>query len=283
MIECVYSQVEPITNIRAISEIIRIQYYIGKLLSLTFLSILKIPDLINIFQLFGYFVTPKRIPDIVREDITNEWMPFSARTVDCFGKIAMQQFSGITMYPISYYENVENFQPHKSSEIDDIQILAGIFGGNRRAHAMCIYYQASNKFVLIYDSMDPMIYKNSLDPIQKIILDKLYPFKKDIIFIKPKSYQDKSPSCAIFAIMYATMLFLKLDPANTEIKLNCVHGDETLFMRLHILKMFAERKLSLMDDGMKKDCSLVTVPLAMKKFKPHTGIHCLMRTQKARC
>lgn len=127
-----------------------------------------------------------------------------------------------------------------------------MFGFSKRAHAMCIYYQASSQNVLIYDSMDPMIYKNSLDPTQKKILNILYPFKKEIHFIEPKTYQDQSPSCAIFAIMYATMLLLNKDPAKIEIKLNHIHGDDTLHMRLHILKMFAERKLTLMDE-MKKN------------------------------
>lgn len=160
----------------------------------------------------------------------------------------MKQFPGITMYPIDYSKTVEKFQPHKSSQIDDVQILVGIFGPSECAHAICIYYQASSQNVLIYDSLDPMIYnKNLLHSTQKITIDILYPFKKDIIFVEPKTYQTESPSCAIFA-----MLLLKEDPGITKIKLNHVHGDDTLYMRLHILKMFAARKLTLMD-GMKNN------------------------------
>lgn len=66
-----------------------------------------------------------------------------------------------------------------------------------------------------------------------------------IVYNQPKTLQTDNTSCGIFAIMYATTLMLGEDPVDSAYKLNNVYGDETLYKRLHILKMFAHRKLTL--------------------------------------
>lgn len=59
--------------------------------------------------------------------------------------------------------------------------------------------------------------------------------------------QGKNDICALFAITYATMLLLGKDPAEDSFKLNKVHGEEGLYMRLHTLDMLANRRVMLMN------------------------------------
>lgn len=147
------------------------------------------------------------------------------------------------MYRLSDYKMVKNYKPHQSSEIDDVQILySSSMGPNHEPHAVCIFYQASSKNVLVYDCA---MYR-TLDPNQLAIVNRLYPFKNEIKFAIPKTIQGKNKAGGPFVIMYATMLLLKIDPDNTAIRLNNVHGDEALYMRLHILNMFANRRLTSM-------------------------------------
>lgn len=128
-------------------------------------------------------------------------------------------------------------------KVDDVQILYGkVTGENAIGHVICIRYKASSRTLHIYDSL----MKKTLDPTQLKIIQRLYPdIKGRIIYEKPKTLQTDNSSCGVFAIMYATTLMLKKDPADIAFKLNNVHGDPSLYMRMHILKMFAHRKLSL--------------------------------------
>lgn len=142
------------------------------------------------------------------------------------------------MYPVG----IEKFEEHNSSKTKDVQVLYNV-KSEELSHAICIFYQPSNQKVLVYDSL----MKNKLEPRQKEIISQLYPFKTDIVFMKPKTIQGYTHQTdAVFAMIYATMLLLGNDPCNHDFKLNTVSGDETLYMRLHILNMFANRKLSLM-------------------------------------
>lgn len=142
------------------------------------------------------------------------------------------------------------YQTHSPSTIDDVQLIFGTYFHNTQYwakihvtyHAVCILYKANTQTVHVYDSS--MDYR--LDVRQRDIISKLYPNNLGIIFERPIALQNHHPTCAIFAIIYATMLLLGADPKNTSIKLNKVHGDETLYMRMHILNMLATRKLSLM-------------------------------------
>lgn len=185
-----------------------------------------------------------RIPSHVLEEITTEYMQFSLNTIDLFANIAMEQFPGIRFYHVIDYYSTRDFKPHRSSKINDVQIFIGNTDINDGAHAICVYYEASSKNVLIYDSS---MWKR-LDSKQLEIIDTLYPFKNDIVFMEPKSLQFDAPTCAVFSTIYANMLLLGSDPSKVGFKLNEVYGDSTLYMRFHILKILSNRKLTLMEN-----------------------------------
>lgn len=155
----------------------------------------------------------------------------------------MEQFPSIRIYNLfSYSCSAMHFESHRSSEINDVQIFSGETGPSDEPHAICVYYQASSRNVLVYDSsMFERLTSKELE-----IIDKLYPFKKEIIFMKSKTLQSVTPTCAVFSTIYANMLLLGSDPSEHSFKLNEVYGDDTLYMRLHILNMLANRKLTLM-------------------------------------
>lgn len=162
------------------------------------------------------------------------------------------------MYPIDAYHFIEKFTEHNSSK-NDIQILYdGKPGSKELGHALCLFYQASSQQVLIYDSM----VTEKLDLTHKKIIRKLYPFNKGIVFQQPKFVQGKTITCKIFAIIYATMLLLGKDPDKNDFKLNIVTGEETLYMRLNILNMFVNRKLSLAEN--KQTSSLMKIARCLK-------------------
>lgn len=154
-----------------------------------------------------------------------------------------------TMYRIGTID-LNVYQVHNSIETDDVQIIFGTYDDDETSstnvhpqlHAICICYRASTQMVHVYDSS--MV--NWVDNREKNIIQRLYPYNKGIYIETPLSIQDDHPTCAIFAITYATMLILGKDPAVHRIKLNNVHGDITLYMRIHILNMFAKRKLFLL-------------------------------------
>lgn len=165
--------------------------------------------------------------------------------MDYFIEIATKQLRNIKMFPVGTYHFIDRFEQHNSSKTNAIQILyEGEIGAKDLGHAICIYYQASSQNVLVYDSL----VTHKLDSTHKKIIRKLYPFSKGIVFVQPKFLQDNSKTCAVFAIMYATMLLLGDDPCKNDFKLNTISGDETLYMRLHILKMFVRQKLVLSED-----------------------------------
>lgn len=188
------------------------------------------------------FLIRNRIDDLVRERITTEFASFNGLAIDFFTKIAMEQFRKIKMYSINDFHSVDSFKPHSSSKKNDVQISFGYMRPRSNPHAICLFYHADSKEVRVYDSS--MFEK--LDSKQLEIIAKLYPFNKGIVYKTPKTRQHLTNTCAVFAIIYATMLILGDDPEKTEFKLNRVHGDDTLYMRLHILNMFANRKLILM-------------------------------------
>lgn len=164
--------------------------------------------------------------------------------VDFFIKIAMEQRNDIKMYNLDAYDSVENFTPHNSSTTNDVQIV--YIGGLDRSvpgHVICMVYNANKQKVQLYDSAMTI----KLTPYLLNIIYKLYPYNKGISIKKPIELQGNSETCAFFAICYATMSLLGQNPAKDPIDLNKVHGDKTLYMRLHILNMFANRKLALMN------------------------------------
>lgn len=155
----------------------------------------------------------------------------------------MERFNRIKMYPTATYHSVDDFKPHEAGRSNDIQILYnGKLNSTTVGHAVCIYYQGYNQKVNVYDSI-----MSELDPTYHNIIARLYPFNQGVEVINSKTLQGKSETCALFAICYATMLLLGRDPTKQEIRLNTVHGEEGLYMRIYILNMFANRRLALMN------------------------------------
>lgn len=132
---------------------------------------------------------------------------------------------------------------HSSNDTDDVQILFGGSGGESIGHWICINYKISNQNIYVYDSF----YGQHLNPTQEKINFLLYPYHQDVVYVDPKTYQKGATSCGIFAIFYATNLLLGKAPENIKPKLNHVYGDQSLYMRLHVMRMFASRQLAAFD------------------------------------
>lgn len=166
----------------------------------------------------------------------------SSKAVDLFAEVATEH-SGMKMYPLNVHNNV-SYEKHTMSHLDDVQILCRERSMDKtiRGHVICIHYEASTKKVNVYDSGMFDI----LDEKQKSIIKTLYPYNTGTDFKRPKTVQ-VTYTCGLFAMMYATMLLLKKDPAEFPIKLNEVAGDQTLYMRMHVLNMLVRRKLALME------------------------------------
>lgn len=159
-----------------------------------------------------------------------------------FMSIVAEQLPEFKLYDVLNYFRVENYKPHLKNS-DDVQILYGRKADkDPTGHVICIKYKASSQTLHVYDSL----LQKTLDTTQLKIIHRLYPeINGRIVYEQPKTFQTDITSCGVFAILYATTLMLKKDPVDIPFKLNTVHGDQSLFMRIHILKMFAHRKLTL--------------------------------------
>lgn len=184
------------------------------------------------------FLSKSSIPENILSEIATEGKFLSELSIRHFITIVSEQMPDFDMYDVLNYHNVGNYKPH-SSETDDVQIL---YGEGAVGHVICIKYKASSRTVHVYDSL----MRKTLDTTQLKIIQRLYPnVNGRIVYEQPKTIQTDNTSCGVFAILYATTSMLEKDPVDTAFKLNNVHGDETLYMRIHILKMFAHRKLTL--------------------------------------
>lgn len=185
------------------------------------------------------------IPADVRYPIATEFSGLPAASINHFTKLVSDTKQ--KMYPINNWA-LDDYSQHKSKRISDVQILSATYFGNILSgapptlHAMCVNYKSTTKKVHIYDSGNP----GFLEGRQKAIVEKLYPFSHDTVYEESTALQGGNTTCGLFAITYATMLLMGKDPAKDRIKLNEVYGDETLYMRLHILDMFSKRKVFLL-------------------------------------
>lgn len=136
-----------------------------------------------------------------------------------------------------------NLKVHSSNVTDDVQILFGGAGGERIGHWICINYKVSNRNIYVYDSL----YGKHLNPTQKEIALLLYPYHQNVVYVDPKYYQKDGTSCGIFSIFYATNLLLGKNPARIKPRLNNVYGDKSLYMRLHVIRMFVNHQLAAFD------------------------------------
>lgn len=186
----------------------------------------------------------------MRERIATEFASIPSEIIDFFTEIANEELDNITMYPLNVHGDVE-YKQHYSETIDDVQIIFDTVESGHRdvagnavgGHTKCIHYKASVQRVYVYDSAMLMAVTQG----EEEIINILYPFNKGIKFQRPKTIQDHHATCAIYSMMYATILLLNGDPTKLEIKSNKIHGDETLYMRIHLLNILANRKLVLLN------------------------------------
>lgn len=147
------------------------------------------------------------------------------------------------MYYAWTYQLIEYYKPIDSNVTEDVQILyGGEVAVDAIGHWICINYKTDTRKLYVYDSK----LKNALDSVQQNIIRILYPvIEGDVIFIEPRMFQTDNTSCGLFTIVYAATLMLDGDPAKLRLKLNNIRGDQSLYLRLYLLKMFANRKLAL--------------------------------------
>lgn len=192
-----------------------------------------------------YFVKKKKtsIQDDVLKEVATEDKCLMDVSINYFVDIVNEHFNAQRMYYEFNYQIIDNYNPYNSTEIDDVQILyGGIVRIGAVGHWICTYYKASTQQLYVYDSLN----RKFLTPVQNVIVRRLYPQRKGhIIYAKPKDTQRDDTSCGMFSIYYATTLLLEQNPEDINIKMNHVYGDSSLYMRLHLLKMFANRKLAM--------------------------------------
>lgn len=191
----------------------------------------------------GFFSSNDRVPDNIRNEIATEGEILSERSIDFFIDIVKEQLPKFNMFYAWTYQLIEYYKPIDTNVTDDVQILyGGEVAVNAIGHWICINYKTVTRKLYVYDSK----LKNALDSTQQNIIRILYPaMEGDVIFVEPKSVQTDNTSCGLFTIAYATSSLIDEDPAKLKLKLNNIRGDQSLYLRLYILKMFANRKLTL--------------------------------------
>lgn len=122
-------------------------------------------------------------------------------------------------------------------------------GSNNDPNWICIKYNAITKKLYAYDNVFSRWNMNGhITEIQEDIINKQFSDKAGLIhYDESRTPQAKPPGSGIYAMIYATTLLLGEDPAKIQFKLNYDYGDECLFMRLHLLKIFANKRLAAMD------------------------------------
>lgn len=81
--------------------------------------------------------------------------------------------------------------------------------------------------------------------IHNYIIRKIFPQKDlPIIYEKSRFAQATPASSGVWALAYAATVLNGEDPTKIKFEMNHIHGDKSLPMRLHIMKIFSDRKLS---------------------------------------
>ncbi|XP_031634286.1 uncharacterized protein LOC116347713 [Contarinia nasturtii] len=181
-------------------------------------------------------------PDILQK-ITTPDQPFNVRTVMLFNRL-VEATTDFDMVSTLFYQYPELVPVHNSTK-NDVQILYA--QQNRwKAHALCIFYEAANQMVYVYDREYINITSAKSD-----FIERRYPNLKNITFVEPKTIQMDSVSCGAYSIAYATTLILGHDPRTYKLKtrslLSSICGssmfDDPKMLRKHILKMYKSKKL----------------------------------------
>lgn len=137
---------------------------------------------------------------------------------------------------------------HASKGTDGLRILSASRIGPQKEHNwICIRYNSYTKRLHVYDNdITKSILKYDV-PIQENIFNKMFPYKVEpIVYDKSKTCEADPASNGIYAIIYAATALNGEDPAKIKFHTNDMYGDPTLYMRLHILKMFANNRVSSM-------------------------------------
>lgn len=178
-------------------------------------------------------------------------VPFTFHTTSLFSNLveATTEFDMVS----TFFHNYPELYPIYNDTKNDVQILfKDSTDGKSAGHAICVFYNAANKTIFIYDSQ----YHQSrghykLSDKMVIILNRRYPNHQNIVCVEAKTIQIDETSCGPFSIAYATSLINGHDPKTHKLKTIPVFSgtfhtkkfDYAGVFRAHILKMFRSKKL----------------------------------------
>lgn len=119
-------------------------------------------------------------------------------------------------------------------------------GPNRVPNWICIKYESYTKRLHVYNNVpSTALQKNEVADIQDNIIRKIFPQKGlPIIYEKSRFARADPSSSGVWAIVYATTVLNGEDPTRIKFEMNDIHGDKSLPMRLHIMKIFSNRTLT---------------------------------------
>lgn len=154
---------------------------------------------------YFYFFSNISVCDDIRKQITTEYGFFRVDTLNLFTDMVTEQLPpGMKMYRMNTASDNVEYELHTMSDLDDVQISYGEPYGPGSGHGIATYYMASNQKVYVYDS--GMICQ--LDERQQTNIYRRYPNNNGVEFKRPTALQGDNPTCALFAIAYATMLLM---------------------------------------------------------------------------
>lgn len=187
--------------------------------------------------------TLSKLPPDVLYDLETPNSPFCFDTINIFISLVQattdfeMEFIDFTYYPELY--------PLYNDSKNDVQILF-TDGDGPIGHYICVFYDAEDKTVYVYDS----VYQQYLSDKQMFIINVRYPKHTSIVFVETKTKQKDHSSCGPFSIAYATSLIFeynletyKLKTKTKRRKVPSRRFDYSTYMRKHILKMFQSKKL----------------------------------------
>ncbi|XP_031623391.1 uncharacterized protein LOC116340831 [Contarinia nasturtii] len=225
-------------NTKHSDKAIHLREHIFKMLRKGELSLFPRSDRLDIDYISPAF--NKIHPDILKEIKTPNKL-FTFRTINLFANLVTAT-TNFDMVPVMFFHYPEFYPVHNDTK-NDVQILFAE-GIKTAGHAMCIFYDAANKTVVVYDGQN-------LNDKQMMIILRRYPNYQYITYIHPKTKQRDSTSCGPFSVAYATSLILGHDPKTHKLTTTTLPSvscfprkfDDSKIFRKHILKMFKSKKL----------------------------------------
>lgn len=174
---------------------------------------------------------------------------FSFRTISLFNNLVAAT-TDFDMISINFYHYPELCPVHDETK-NDVQILSTEPKNQEPGHLRCIFYNAGNKTVSVYDSQYQKNRPFELSEKEIFIIKRRYPNHTNINYIDTKTKQIDRSSCGPFSIAFATSLILGQDPKTHKLKTIPIFSasffskkfDHSETFRKHILKMFQSKKL----------------------------------------